>query len=151
MLTNSLHTKWIMRFFVMIYLLFSFSTANASFWCLDEENSAHLESTPIGKCWTNCPPNSDTTRQTTVTTQIAISTSGQGGECLDSLVYPSALTSSHRTSTLNKVLATDFSTDDLPHIPNLNAAVTSFANLSISTYLPAPQTIKTLRTVVLLH
>jgi hypothetical protein len=151
MLTSSLHTKWIMRFFVMIYLLLSFSTANASFWCLDEESSSHLESNPIGRCWTDCLPNTDTTQQTTLTTQTAVFSSGQEDECLDSPVYTSALTSSQRTSTPNKVFATDFDTDDLHHIPNLSVEVTRFANLSLPTHLPAPQTIKALRTVVLLH
>lgn len=151
MLTSSLHTKWIMRFFVLIYLLLSFGTANASFWCQADESSSHLESSPIGKCWTNCPPNTDTTQQTTVTSQTAIFSSGQEGECLDSPVYTSALTSSQRTSTPNKVSATDFDTDDLHHIPNPSVEVTRFANLSLPTHLPAPQTIKALRTVVLLH
>ncbi len=151
MLTSSLHTKWIMRFFVLIYLLLSFSTANASFWCQEEESSSHLESNPIGKCWTDCPPNTDTTQQTTVTTETAVFSSGQEDDCLDSLVYSSALTSSQRTSPPNKVLPTDFDTDDLPHIPNLSLEVTHFANLSLPTHLPAPQSTIALRTVVLLH
>ena len=151
MLTNSLHTKWIMRFFVLIYLLLSFSTANASFWCLDEESSSHLESSPIGKCWTNCPPDTDANQQAIVTTQAAVFSSEQGEDCLDSPVHTSALTSSQRTSTPSKVLATDFDTDDLTHIPNLNVEGTRFTNLSLPTHLPTPQTLKAQRTVVLLH
>ncbi len=151
MLTSSLHTKWIMRFFLMIYLLLSFSTANASFWCLDEESSSHLESSPIGKCWTNCPPDTDANLQAIVTTQAAVFSSEQGEDCLDSPVHSSALTSSQRTSTPNKVFTNDFDKDDLPHIPNLSVEGTRFANLSLPTHLPTPQTLKALRTVVLLH
>ncbi len=151
MLTSFLNTKWIMRFFVMIYLLLNFSTANASFWCLDKESSSHLASNPIGKCWTDCPPNTDTTQQTTVPTQIAVFSSGQEDDCLDSPVYTSALTSSQRTSTPNKVLASDLESFSSPRIPNLSVEVTRFANLSLSTHLPAPQALKALRTVVLLH
>ncbi len=151
MLTNALHTKWIMRFFVMIYLLLSFSSANASFWCLDEESSSHLESNPIGKCWTDCPPNTDTTQQTAVTTQAAVFSSGQEGDCLDSPLHSLALTSSQRTNMPSKVLGPDFDTDTLFHIPSLSVEVTRFANLSLPTHLPATQAIKALRTVVLLH
>ena len=151
MLTSSLHTRWITRFFVLIYLLLSFSTANASFWCLEEESSSHLETSPIGKCWTNCPPNTDATQQTSVTTQTAVFSSEQEQDCLDSPVYTSALTSSQRTSTPNKVLATDFDTFYSPHIPNPGIEVSRFTSLNLPTYLPIPQTIKALRTVVLLH
>lgn len=151
MLTSSLHKKWIMRLFVLIYLLLSFSTANASFWCLDEENSSHLESSPIGKCWTDCPPNTDANQQAIVTTQAAVFSSDQGEDCLDSPVYSSALMSSHRTSTPNKILETNLDSFNSPHIPSPSAEIQRFPNLSRSTHLPAPQTIKALRTVVLLH
>lgn len=151
MLTSSLHTRWITRFFVLIYLLLSFSTANASFWCLEEESSSHLESSPIGKCWTNCPPDSDATQKASVITQTAVYLSEQEEDCLDSPVYTSALTSSQRTSTPNRILATDFDTHDLLHIPNLSLEATRFAYLSLPSQLPAPQTLKALRTVVLLH
>lgn len=151
MLTNSLHTKWIMRFFVLIYLLLNFSTANASFWCQGEESSSHLESNAIGKCWTNCPPESGANQQSMVTTQTAVFSSEQGEDCLDSPVHSSALTSLHRTSTPNKILATDFDTINPPHTPNSGIEVRRFANLSLPAHLPASQAIKALRTVVLLH
>ena len=149
--TCSLHTKWITRLFVLIYLLLSLSTANASFWCHDEERSSHLESNPIGKCWTNCPPDTDATQLTSATTQSAVFSSEQGDDCLDSPVYTSALTSSHRTNAPTRILATDYDTINLPHIPNLSIEVTHFANLNLPAHLSVPQTIKALRTVVLLH
>ena len=151
MLKSSLHVKLITRFFVLIYLLLSFSTAHASFWCLDEESSPHLESSPIGKCWTNCPGNTDAGRQSIVTTQAAVFLSEQVDDCLDSPAYTSAVTSSHRTNTPNRIFATDFDTVTLSSISAPGLEVTRFANLSRPADLPIPQKIKVLRTVILLH
>ena len=150
MLTSSLHAKWITRFFLLVYLLLALSTANASFWCQDEKSSFHLESNPIGKCWTNDHLNTDATQQT-VPTQSTVFSSEPGEDCIDSPVYSSALTSSHRTNSLNRVHATAFDTINIPHIPALSLKVTRYANLSRPARLPAPQTLKALRTVVLLH
>lgn len=151
MLISSLHAKWITRFVVLIYLFLSFSPANASFWCQDEGSSSHLESSPIGKCWTNCPPDTDITQQAPVTTQTAVFSSGQGDDCLDSPVYTSVLTSSSRETSLNRIFETNFDTINLPRIPNLSVEVSRFTNPSLPAHLLVSQTLKALRTVVLLH
>ncbi|HMB15587.1 MAG TPA: hypothetical protein VKN62_04655 [Pelovirga sp.] len=135
----------------MIYLLLSFSTANASFWCLDEESYSHLESSPIGKCWINCLSDTDANQQAIENTQSTLFSAEQEEDCLDSPVYSSALTSSDRTSTPNKILAINLDFFNSLRIPSLGIKNQRFTNLSLSTHLPAPQAIKTLRTVVLLH
>ena len=151
MLTRALQTKGIMQLMVLIYLLLSFGTANAAFWCHTDEDSSHLKVNPIGKCWVNCSPESELLQQGLKIPQSANFSFSQGDDCLDSPVFTSALPSSKPTDLLNKNLASSFDTIYLPYTPELNLGITHLANHIMPGYLPESQTLKVLRTVVLLR
>jgi hypothetical protein len=136
-----------MRLFVLIYLLLSFSTANASFWCLEEQSSPHLKSSPIGKCWTDCDP-ADSTLQP-AKTELFWATDEE--DCLDSPIYSSALTSTPRTNLANRIAVLDSNSLNPPLIANPGLEVSRFVNLNLPSRLPTTQAISALRTVVLLH
>ncbi|SHJ91595.1 hypothetical protein SAMN02745165_03531 [Malonomonas rubra DSM 5091] len=144
---STLHTRWITRLFVLIYLLLSFSTANAAFWCLDEQNPPHLETSPIGKCWTDCDPENPTLQSNK--TELFWATAEE--DCLDSPVYSSALTSTARTNFANRVALPDIDSLNPPLIANPDLEVSRFVNLNLPSRLPTSQAISALRTVVLLH
>ncbi|MDA3904222.1 MAG: hypothetical protein PF441_12345 [Desulfuromusa sp.] len=151
MLTHTLHAKWITRFFVLIYLLLSFSTANASFWCQRVESHSHLEFNPVGQCWAVCHTIDDELQQSEKVAQTGLFLSVVEEDCLDSPVYSSVITPSNRTSPLSKMTATDIDQTHLPFIPAQKSGVARFANLSLASQLPPPQAVMALRTVILLQ
>lgn len=150
MLTSVLQKKRIMRLMALIYLFLSFGTVNATFWCQADENFSHLELNPIGKCWVNCVSDSAEFQQG-LTIPQSTSFSLQGDDCLDSPVFTSVLPTSKPTDLLNKSLASSFATTHLPHISELNLEIKGLVNHSLLVYLPEPQTLTALRTVVLLR
>ncbi len=151
MLTSTLNAKRVTRFYVLIYLLLSFSSANASLWCQGAEGHSRLESNPVGKCWTACQPVADELRHNEVTADIGVFWSAQGNDCLDSPVYSSVITPSNRTSPLNKISENDIDPIHLSLIPAPNSGNARFFNLISSSQLPHPQALTALRKVVLLH
>ena len=151
MLTSTLHTTWITRFFVLIYLLISVSTANASFWCHDSDSTSHLESNPVGECWAVSPLEEDEFLCCEAITKTGVFLSVQGESCFDYPVYSSVLTPSNRTSPLSKIATTDIALINLSFIPSKDSGVARFANLILASQLPRPQSLTALRTVILLH
>lgn len=151
MLATTLHIKWVTRLFVLTYLLLSISTANASFWCHGAKNSSHLESNPIGKCWNLCYLENDSPQQRVESTQTEVFLSVPGDDCFDSPVCSPVLTSSNRPNTLSRVVAANFDSANLPFISDPTSGVTRFSNLGLPSQLPTPQTLRALRTVVLLY
>lgn len=147
MLINTLHTRWVTRLFVLIYLLLSFSTANAAFWCLDEQSSPHLETSPIGKCWTDCDPEDPALQSS----KAELLWKSSENDCLDSPAYSSALTSMSRTISPNRIAALDTDSINPPDIFNQSLEASLFASLTLPAQLPTTQTLAALRTVVLLH
>jgi hypothetical protein len=147
MLTSALQTKWILRLMALIYLLLSFGTANATFWCQADEKSPHLELNPIGQC------SSDTgdSRHGLKTLEAESVSSLPGEDCLDSPVFTSTLPTSKPTSLLNKAPVDSFCTISLPHILELSLELQGLVNHSLSACLPEIQPLKALRTVVLLR
>jgi len=148
---TTIYKKWLTRLFVLIYLLLGLSTANASFWCHEEENSSRLEFNSIGQCWTSCNrvdanlPHGEET----ATTESLLSVLDM--DCLDTPVYSSTILRSSRTSPLSK---TGPANPDALY-PSYNPACSSeparLTNVSSASRLPTPQVLTTLRTVVLLH
>jgi hypothetical protein len=128
MLASTLHTKWVTRLFVLIYLLLSFSTANAFYWCKEEASSSHLETNPIGQCWTDCSSNATAFQQNLETTQTEAFSPVPGAGCLDSPVSASLLTSSNRMSPLNRLFATPFYSVNFLHNPALGLGEKRFVN-----------------------
>ncbi len=150
MLISTLHSRWFRRIFVLIYLLLSFSTVNASFWCQDEQNSLHLESSPIGKCWIDCDPKEPTLHQEVEPATAQLFWTISEGDCLDSPAFSSALTSSLRTNSPNKVAILDIDSI-FPLIGNPDLEVSGSVNQHLSYQLPTTQILAALSTVVLLH
>lgn len=151
MLKNSLHTKWVACFFVLIYLLLITSTGNAFFWCKDAETNPHLEFNLSGKCWTPCitePEEQQRYEQTSSTNVVFSSTTD---DCVDSPAYSSVVTSSNQNRSKNKVTITDINTPSLPIILAKRLSAESLGNLSPAHQLPPRQALTALRTVVLLH
>src|SRR6056297_2122149 len=99
---TTIYKKWLTRLFVLIYLLLGLSTANASFWCHEEENFSRLEFNSIGQCWTSCNRVDDNLphSEETATTESLLSALGM--DCLDTPVYSSTITRSNRSSALSK-------------------------------------------------
>lgn len=151
MLTSTLQKKWIMQLMVLIYLLLSFGTANAAFWCHSDEDSSHLKVNPIGKCLVNCSADSELPQQDSKIPQSASLSFSLDDDCLDSPVFTSALPTSKLSDLLNKNLVTSFDTTYLSHTPELNLRVTHLANHNLAGCLPECQTLQLLRTVVLLR
>ncbi|MFO7766588.1 MAG: hypothetical protein R6V33_09170 [Pelovirga sp.] len=151
MLTSALQKKWIMQFMVLIYLLLSFGTANAVFWCHADENSSHLKLNPIGKCWVKCSSDSELLQQGSEIPQSASLSFSPGDDCLDSPVFTSALPASKLSEPVNKNLSTSFDTTYLSHTPELNLGLAQLAKLNLPGYLPEYETLQVLRTVVLLR
>jgi len=151
MLTSTLHTTWITRFFVLIYLLISVSTTNASFWCQESESTSHLESNPVGECWAVSPLEKDELLCCEEIPEPGVFLSVQGEDCFDYPAYPSVLSSSNRTSPLSKIATIDIALITLPFTPSTDSGVARFANLTLASHLPHLQALTALRTVVLLH
>ncbi len=151
MLISALQKKGIMQLMVLIYMLLSLGTANATFWCHTDENSSHLKVNPIGKCWVNCSSDSELFQHSSKIPESASLSFSPGDNCLDSPVLTSVLPSSKPTDLLNKNLASSSDTTCLPHIPELSLGNTHLANHLRSGYSPESQTLKVLRTVVLLR
>ncbi len=152
MLTNALQKKWIMQLMVLIYLLLSFGTANAAFWCHADENSSHLKVSPVGKCWVSCSPDSELLQQGSTITQPTGLSSSPGDDCLDSPVFTSALPTSKLSDLLDSNVASSFDTSYLSHIPELNLGAALLTSHNPPGYrLPEYQRLQVLRTVVLLR
>lgn len=151
MLTSTRHTMWIARFFVLIYLLVSIGTANASFWCQEPESTSHLESNPVGECWTAPPFEVDELLCCEEITKPGVFLSVQEEDCFDYPVYSSVLTPSNRTSPLSKIATIDTVLITQPFISSKDSGIARFANLALASQLPHPQALVALRTVVLLH
>ncbi len=151
MLTRTLHTKGVTQFFVLIYLLLSFSTANASFWCQGMESSFRLESNPVGKCWTACPPVDDELQYSEETTRTGVFLSVAEDVCFDFPVCSSVLPPQNRNSPASKFSATDIDPINLLFIPSHSLGAARFANPTLTFPLLPPQALTALRTVVLLH
>lgn len=151
MLTRTLHTKWFTRFFLLIYLLLSFSTANASFWCQGAENTSRLEFNSFGQCFNNCQPVDDESQHGEKATTTGVFWSALVWDCFDSPVYSSIITPSNRTSPLSKIAAPDIASVNSSFIPAQIIVAARYANLTFATQLPTPHALTTLRTVVLLR
>lgn len=151
MLTSTLHTRWVTRFFVLIYLLISVSTAHSSFWCHASECSSHLESNPIGECWVFPSLGEDELQCCEEITESGAFLSAQGEDCFDSPVYSSVITSANRTSPLSKITATDLDPLNPHHIPAKSSGTALIADLPITSKLPLTQILTALRSVILLH
>lgn len=149
MSTSTLHTTWVTRFFVLIYLLISVSTANASFWCQDSGGSSHLETNPVGECWD--APEKNEIQCCEVATGSGVFLSVPGDDCFDSPVHSSVVTSANRTSPLSKITATDLAPINLQHISAKSSGATRFSDLPLASDLPLPQILTALRTVILLQ
>ena len=146
MLTSTLHTKWVTRYFVLIYLLINVSTANAYFWCQDSGSSSHLESNPVGECWALPPLGADEFQCCEEITELGEFLSVQGEDCFDSPVHSSVVTSANRTSPLSKITATDLAPINPHHISVKSSGAARVADLSIASMLPLPQILTALRT-----
>ena len=151
MLTSALQKKWIMQLMVLIYLLLSFSAANATFWCQTDENPPQLEVNPIGQCQVKCSSDSELLQQRSKISQSANPFFSQVEDCLDSPAFTSTLPSSKSTDLLKKNPASPFDTTYLPHIPELNLGMTHLASRILPGNLLELQRLKVLRTVVLLR
>lgn len=148
MLTSTL---WITRFFLLIYVLISVSTANASFWCQESGSPSHLESNPVGECWALSALEKDELLCCEKITQPGVFLSVPGEYCFDYPAYSSVLTSSNRISPLIKIATTDIALITLSFSPSKESGVARFANLTLASQLPHPQALTALRTVILLH
>lgn len=151
MLINSLHKRWVMRFFVLIYLLLSFSTASASFWCHGEQRSSYLESGPVGRCWTACGSEGVRLKDHTELNKAELSRMMPGDDCLDLQVYSSALTSSTRSNVPHRIVVLDIDPADYPFVTLPGFEASPVIKQSIPSRLPPTQTSAALRTIVLLH
>lgn len=151
MLTSTLHTTWLTRFFMLIYLLISVSTANASFWCQEAESTSHLELNPVGECWVISPLEKEELPCCEKTTQPGVFLSGQEEDCFDYPVHSSVLTPSNRTSPLSKIATIDIALKSLPFVPSKDSRSARLANLTLASQLPHPQALTALRTVILRH
>ncbi|MBD1401605.1 hypothetical protein [Pelovirga terrestris] len=151
MLTSALQKKWILQWMVLIYLFLSFGTANAAFWCHTDEDSSHLKVNPIGKCLVNCSADSELPQQGSKIPQSANLSFSLGDDCLDSLVFTSALPTSKLSTLLIKNSAASLDTTYLSHAPGLNLGGTHLARRTPPGHLPEHQTLQVLRTVVLLR
>ena len=149
-MTNLRHRQWAIRTFVLIYLLLSASTGNASFWCQGNENSSHLESNPVGECWTVCHPEADHQRSDDASSS-EVAVSAIVDECLDSPVYSSAITHSPQTDPQHKIDISDTGSIGLTFISANSLWDARFASLTRASQLPPPQALMALRTVVLLN
>ncbi|HMB16065.1 MAG TPA: hypothetical protein VKN62_07090 [Pelovirga sp.] len=151
MLTIALQTKWILRLMVMVYLLLSVGTANATFWCHSDESSSHLELNPVGKCWDTCSPDSGKFQQGLKTLKAEGVSSLPEDDCLDTPVFTSTLPTSKPTSLLDTNPSSSFDTTNLSHILELSLEIKGLVNYSLPAYLPEPHRLKVLRTAVLLR
>jgi len=151
MLKNSLHTKWVVRFFVLIYLLLMTGTGNAFFWCKDAESHPHLESTPGGKCWMPCPSEPEEHQGFKHTPNAKVVFSSAKGDCIDLPAISSAITSSNQNRAKNKVSITVINTPDSPDIQAERFSVENLSGPAPAHQLPLRQSLTALRTIVLLH
>jgi hypothetical protein len=149
MLTSPLHTIWVARFFILIYLLISVSTANASFWCHEPGSSPHFESNPAGECFPARPAENDECCEKTTEPGVLLSVQMEG--CFDAPVYSSVITPANRTSPLNKITATDLSQINPRRTLIKSSGTAHVFDLSIASKLPLSQTLKALHSVILLH
>lgn len=149
MSTNSLHTKWVARFFVLIYLLLITSTGNAFFWCKDVKSNAHLESSLSGTCWMPCSSEQKEPQSDEQTSNESVVFSLDMSDCIDSPVCSSVLAPSNQKSPKNKATETDISTPNssslLAKCLSSNPGTPSFAH-----HLPPRQALTALRTVIIL-
>lgn len=152
MLTATLHKRWLTRFFVLSYLLLSLGTANASFWCHEEENSSRLEFNLTGRCWTSCNTlEEDFPYSGEAAAAAATLGSAVGVDCLDTPVHSSTITRSNRTSPLNKIAPANIAAHHPSYNPAHLAEPAYFTGINSAAQLPTPQGLTTLSTVVLLH
>ena len=150
MLTSSLHTKWIVRFFVLIYLLLITSTGNAFFWCKGAEAS-HLEVNLSGTCWTPCLPGSSRHQGNEQTSDTMAAFSAEIADCIDSPAYSSLITPATPNSPKSKVTVTEINASDSPFCLANCLSAECLGNPPLAHKLPPRQTLTALRTVVLLH
>ena len=151
MVKHSLHTKRGMRFFVLLYLLFSFSAANASVWCQGGECSSRLEFNSVGQCRTFCQTVDAELKHSAAATDSGLFLSNPAGGCFDSPVYSSLITPTNRTNPLSKIAAAEIDPLHLPLQPTKSFWGGRFAPLTSALRLPPLLAMTALRTVVLLH
>ena len=151
MFTNTLHKKWIARFLVLIYLVLSASTGSASFWCQGAETSSHLESNPVGECWTVCHPEEEGPPSSDDASREEVAVSAIVDDCFDSPAYSSALTHSTQTDPQHKVDVSEVGSTSLAYVSTNSAGCDRFYALIRAAQLPPPLALTALRTVVLLN
>lgn len=151
MISCTLHTLKATRLLVLICLLISVSSANASFWCQKSDNSSHLESNLLGQCWTPSPLNEDELQCCDRSTEKPVTLSVHDDGCFDSPVFTSVITPSNRMSPPSKMTPTESVLFGLPFIPTTNAGVAAFARQAPAQQLPSHQALTALRTVILRH
>lgn len=150
-MTNIRQTKWITWIFILIYLLLSTSTVNASFWCQGTETSSHLESNPVGECWTVCHPEEEDHPSSDDSSREEVAVSSIVDDCFDSPAYSSALTHSTQTDPQHKVDVCETGSTSLTYVSTNSVGCDRFYALICAAQLPPPQALTALRTVVLLN
>ncbi len=151
MISCTLHTLKLTRLMVLVCLLISVSSANASFWCQKADSSSHLESNLLGQCWPPSPYNEDELHCCDRSTESPVTLSVHGDGCFDSPVFTSVITPSNRMSPTSKMTPTDTDLFDLPFIPTSSAGDAVFSSQAPAQQLPSHQALTALRTVILRH
>ena len=150
-MTNLRHRQWATRTFVLIYLLLSASTGNASFWCQGNEKSSHLESNPVGECWTVCHPEEDDHSGSDDASREEVAVSALVDDCFDSPANPLSLAHSTQVDPQQKIDVGETGLTCLPFTSLDRSGDARFASLIRASQLPPPKALMALRTVVLLH
>ena len=150
MISCTLHTLKATRLLVLICLLISVSSANASFWCLKSDSSSHLEANLLGQCWTSSSHKDELQCcERSPETQASLSVQRDG--CFDSPVFTSVITPSNRMSPPGKVTPTDTDLYAPSFVPLPRAEIAGFTGRTPAQQLPSHQALTALRTVVLRH
>ncbi len=151
MSTSSPHMRWVVRFFILFYLLLITSTGNTFFWCKDAEASSHLESNLSGTCWLPCLSESEDDSSYENALNTSLTFFSDLGACVDSPAHSSVITRTNQNILKSKSTVADINT------PNFSFTLTKClnaeysGNTSLTHQLPPRQTLAALRTVVLLH
>jgi hypothetical protein len=151
MVASHTHKKWFAKVLLLIYLILSTSTVNASFWCQGPEMSSHLETNPAGRCLTSCFTETDENPFLEPIQKQTVTISNEMENCSDSPALFSAIASSNQSVQRIKIAATVIAiTYDL-YNPTKNLATTKAKERLTSPLLPQRQALSALRSFVLLH
>ena len=149
MLKSSLHTNWVVRVFVLIYLALITSTGNAFFWCQGAEATSHLEANLSGNCWTPCPPESNRHQCDELPAESSATFSSAIGDCFDSPAIASIITPSNQNNPKSKATVADINTPDPSFILANGLSAEGLENPPLVHKLPPRQALTALLTIVL--